>query len=200
MEILGLKTLTLLLSVLLMAFILFQTTALIGNGHERRAHKKSLNHAGRGQEAVVGIVCDAAGTRCDAAGTRCDAVGTGCDAGRNGFRRAGTRPSRANLVQGVQQTFTIGGGQSFSIASVDVASGVFGAYQSADGTGSVTFQVKSSQGVTLTGSTLTLDSSATFANTNVGVTYTYTVVPEPSAFALLGLGALGLVARRRRNA
>jgi hypothetical protein len=27
----------------------------------------------------------------------------------------------------------------------------------------------------------------------------YTVVPEPSSMALLGLGALGLLARRRRS-
>lgn len=37
-------------------------------------------------------------------------------------------------------------------------------------------------------------------NENGSAYLTVTVVPEPSAFAMLGLGALGLAARRRRNA
>jgi hypothetical protein len=109
--------------------------------------------------------------------------------------------SGVTLASGGQQTLTIGGGQSFSIASVDVASAVFGAYQSADGTGSVTFQARTTQSLSVTGGNFTANSTGVSANTNVGVTYTYTeAIPEPSAFALLGLGALGLVARRRRIA
>jgi hypothetical protein len=108
--------------------------------------------------------------------------------------------SGVTLASGTQQTLTIGGGQSFSIASVDVASSVFGVYQSVDGTGSVTFQARTTQSLSVTGGNFTANSTAVSANTNVGVTYTYTAIPEPSAFALLGLGALGLVARRRRNA
>ena len=43
--------------------------------------------------------------------------------------------------------------------------------------------------------------SGTFtANADLVVTYNYTAVPEPSACALLGLGVLGLAARRRRTA
>ena len=113
-----------------------------------------------------------------------------------------TTPGWSGLTlaaNGGQQTLTIDGGQSFDIASVNIASSVFGAYQSAGGTGFVTFQVRSTQGVNVTGGDFSVNSTATFANTNIGVTYTYTAVPEPSAFALLGLGAMGLVARRRRN-
>ena len=55
------------------------------------------------------------------------------------------------------------------------------------------------------GSSLTYQNlaSGTFTtNADLVVAYNYTAaaVPEPSAFALLGLGALGLVARRRRSA
>lgn len=54
-----------------------------------------------------------------------------------------------------------------------------------------------------TSQTYTGLASGTFtANADLVVTYNYTAaaIPEPSACALLGLGALGLVARRRRTA
>ena len=101
---------------------------------------------------------------------------------------------------GGTQVLTIDGGFSFSIADVDIASSAFGAYQSVGGTGSVTFEARNTQAVSVTGGNFNVNSTAAFANTNVGITYTYNAIPEPSAFALLGLGALGLVARRRRSA
>ena len=101
---------------------------------------------------------------------------------------------------GGTQVLTIDGGFSFSIADVDIASSAFGAYQSVGGTGSVTFEARNTQAVSVTGGNFTVNSTAAFANTNVGITYTYNAIPEPSAIALLGLGALGLVARRRRSA
>ena len=61
------------------------------------------------------------------------------------------------------------------------------------GSGTVTFQAKNSQSITTTGSSYTLNSGTSGANTQISVIYTYTAIPEPSTYALMGLGALALV-------
>ncbi len=50
-----------------------------------------------------------------------------------------------------------------------------------------------------TGSTFTLTADSVAARNYVNLTYVGTVVPEPSSALLLGLGSLGLLARRKRS-
>ena len=102
-----------------------------------------------------------------------------------------------SIAGGGSQTFTIVSGQDFTSllpsATQTIASGYFSAYESVGGSGTVTFQAKNSQSITTTGSSYTLNSGTSGANTQISVIYTYTAIPEPSTYALMGLGALALV-------
>ena len=70
------------------------------------------------------------------------------------------------------------------------------------GTGSVTFDANIAPAVTITGGSATFDMSGVTNSTVLSLVYDYTAppVPEPSTYALFGMGALALlfVVRRRK--
>lgn len=72
-------------------------------------------------------------------------------------------------------------------------------YQSSNGTGLVSFLAKSSPQVSVTGGQGAFDMSGVTANTVLQLDYSYTAVPEPSTYALFGLGGLALVVAYRRK-
>jgi len=114
-------------------------------------------------------------------------------------------------------TYTVpapSGSQLFAITSTNVfvgnseniASGFWGAYQSAGGVGSVVFQVRNNPDITVSGGVFNLNALAFTADANMTVTYNYTPtapIPEPGTWAvgalLLG-GAAYSVWRRRQSA
>ncbi|NBZ96919.1 MAG: PEP-CTERM sorting domain-containing protein [Proteobacteria bacterium] len=72
-------------------------------------------------------------------------------------------------------------------------------YQSSNGTGFVSFFASSSPQVSITGGQGGFDMSGVTANTVLRLDYSYIAVPEPSTYALFGLGALALVVAYRRK-
>lgn len=79
------------------------------------------------------------------------------------------------------------------IQSIDPA--FWTAYGSADGSGSVVFQIRNRPDITIEGGAYTLNSMPFTAEGNITVTYSYTI-PEPSTYALLASGAAVLIAVR----
>lgn len=94
-------------------------------------------------------------------------------------------------------------------ANQSLASNVFSAidssfwnlYQSSNGSGLVSFLAKSSPQVSVTGGVGGFNMSGVTANTVLQLDYLYSAIPEPSTYALFGLGAFALViaARRKRT-
>jgi hypothetical protein len=68
------------------------------------------------------------------------------------------------------------------------------------GVGNITLPVSATGSSNASGPGNIVESFATTAWADVSVTYNYQVVPEPSTLALLGIGAIGLLAWRRRQA
>ena len=105
----------------------------------------------------------------------------------------------AVMATGVLQTFTLGAGQNFSIAPVNVDSGNFSYYI---GSGTVSFKARDTTLVSLNGSQIILNTVDSGANTQFGVTYTYdevSAIPEPSSVLFSGgLLCSALFIRRRR--
>jgi len=114
-----------------------------------------------------------------------------------------TRFNGATLGANSLGTYTL------SPADQSLASNVFSAinssfwnlYQSSNGSGFVSFTAFNSPQVSVTGGAASFDMSGVLANTVLKLDYVYTV-PEPSTYALFGLGGLALViaARRKRTA
>lgn len=95
--------------------------------------------------------------------------------------------------------FNITDGQGYSIADQNISNSYFAAYTSADGAGSVAFNIRNRAIITTSGSVYTVNSTNTTTSTRMAITYTYThPVPEPAAALLGGLGLLTLLRRRRR--
>jgi hypothetical protein len=85
--------------------------------------------------------------------------------------------------------------------STDIGSGFWSLYSSATGSGIVSFYASIAPNATVSGGNFSLNSDGMSANTVLSLTYAY-AVPEPSTYALFGLGAVALViaARRKRTA
>ena len=113
------------------------------------------------------------------------------------------------LLGHASETFTIGNGQNaLTNRASTIDSNYWNAYSSAEGVGTVNFQVKNIQSVTTTGSSYTLDSTNAGANTQLTVTYTYDAgpvpVPEPSTvivqILVFSAGVWAFVRHRRQTA
>lgn len=119
------------------------------------------------------------------------------------FYEVGTVPdwNSTTINPAETKTFTIDGGQSFSIATQTIASGNFSTYSSVGGSGVVQFAAKNVPVLSTTGGSYTVDSSATKARTQIAVTYTYTAapVPEPSVAVLSAMALSGMALVRRRE-
>jgi hypothetical protein len=76
----------------------------------------------------------------------------------------------------------------------------FSLYQSWNGSGSVSFNAANNPQVSMTGGVASFDMSGVTNSTTLSLVYKYTAaVPEPSAYALFGIGALALVVACRRR-
>jgi hypothetical protein len=120
-----------------------------------------------------------------------------------------TTPSTPfTIPANTSQTFTFSltsllpGGNPFS---QNLAPQYLSSYQSGNGSGIVSFSATISPDFTSSGSFSDISdfNTANWLNTTeLQLTYTYTAVPEPSTYALFGLGAIGMlmVMRRKKTA
>lgn len=114
-----------------------------------------------------------------------------------------TTPGKATTTINPSATvvFTINSGQSFSIASQNIAAGNFSTYSSVGGSGVVRFAAQNAQSIASTGSNYSVDSTAAKTTTKFAITYTYAAapVPEPSVVVLSAMGLSGMALVRRRE-
>lgn len=99
-------------------------------------------------------------------------------------------------------TLVVVDGQSFNIGSQNIAAAYFSTYASVGGAGVVTFAAKSTQNISTTGGSYSVNSSSVKTRTQFAVIYTYTtaVVPEPDGVVGVSLMAFSwLLLNRRRQ-
>ncbi len=103
---------------------------------------------------------------------------------------------------GGSQLFAISNTNAFVGNAQNIASGFWGAYQSAGGLGSVVFQVRNNPDISVSGGVFTLNALAFTADANMTVAYTYdptTAIPEPGTWAAAGILVLAAIYSRWRR-
>ena len=106
--------------------------------------------------------------------------------------------SSTTLTPNVKQSFTIYNTAYTSNQPLTLSGDYMGAYK---GSGNVIFETKDTFSATVTAGTVTQDVTGVYAPVEISIEYDYNPVqpvPEPSTWAMLGMGSAGLVFLRRK--
>lgn len=118
----------------------------------------------------------------------------------SGWVTLDTSPVLPDTISNTTRNYTVNSTSAFGLSTWNITPTNFAAFQSANGTGNVTFQTRTTAQVSIIGGQGSFDTSLVTGTAKMTVTYNYTPVPEASTYgiALGGLAIAAAVVRRRK--